>query len=237
METSLSQPKRSVRFAAAEDNKSEEEKERAKVEDEEEEEEEGSSESSDSEEDFDPDAPLEAPPVKSAPPTAPQIPPPPPAGPPPLFPPRFPPPSAIRLPPGPPPGLPPGLRPPSLFPPPPPPQISAPPSRPHIQSQAVLSSRPRPSSTGERGGRAAEQGAVISAQPQLRNIQAEVTKFMPTSLRVRREVPKQSAGKLKTAKPTQAPSGLVGVAREGGRGSRIQGDAYEAFMKEMEGFL
>ena len=87
------------------------------------------------------------------------------------------------------------------------------------------------------------QGAIISAQPQLRNIQAEVTKFMPTSLRVRREVPKPSGSKVKAVKPLGQTGGISGAVASGarntekGRGSGIQGDAYNAFMKEMEGFL
>ena len=199
-----------------------------------------SSESESDGEDFDPDALLEAPPTKTAalPPTIPQIPAPPPLVPPPLFAPRFPPPG-VRMPPGPPPGLPPGF--------PPPPRLPIPPSHsshPHIQSQAVLSTHSRNPSflttRGSRGGGSSTkggQGAVISAQPQLRNIQAEVTKFMPTSLLVRREVPKPAASKAKAGK---APGGQM-TSSAGGTTSRgrggVQGDAYESFMKEMEGFL
>lgn len=81
---------------------------------------------------------------------------------------------------------------------------------------------------------------VISAQPQLRNVQAEVTKFMPTSLRVRRDQPKGVKAKLRTA---------GGLAGKGGEGSLsnpsssstsrpgMQGDAYKAFMEEMQGLL
>ena len=218
--------------------------------------EEGSSDSDSDGEDFDPDALPESLQTKmAAPPTLAQLPPPPPPGPPPLFAPRFPPPG-IGIPPGPPPGLPPGLRPPapapSSFTPP-----RVPVAQPHIQSQAVLSSLPSrqktPSSSGPplavtlkvgRGGGATAgkggQRTVISAQPQLRNIQAEVTKFMPTSLRVRREVPKPMASKMKVAKPPGQSVGASGVGVASGRGKErggLQGDAYNAFMKEMEGFL
>lgn len=203
-------------------------------------------------EDFDPDALPESSQAKSAaPPTLPRLPPPPPPGPPPLFTPRFPPPG-IGIPPGPPPGLPPSLQPPraGITLPPPPPRPLVPPSqssRPHIQSQAVLTSHQRtPSITGmatKNPTGKESQGAIISAQPQLRNIQAEVTKFMPTSLRVRREVPKPSGSKVKTVKPLGQAGGIsgpvAGVSRstEKGRGIGVQGDAYDAFMKEMEGFL
>ena len=217
-----------------------------------EEDEEGSSESESDGEDFDPDALPESLQSKIvAPPTMSRLPPPPPPGPPPLFAPRFPPPG-IGIPPGPPPGLPPGLRPPApggsaSFPPP-----RVPVAQPHIQSQAVLSSLPprqRTSSTqpltatqktSKESGTKDGQRAVISAQPQLRNIQAEVTKFMPTSLRVRREVPKPVASKMKAVKPPGQTVGASGVGVAGGRSKErggLQGDAYEAFMKEMEGFL
>ena len=77
---------------------------------------------------------------------------------------------------------------------------------------------------------------MISAQPQLRNIQAEVTKFMPTSLRVRREVPKAAAGKMKS-KPVSGGGGLTSGGREGVRGGGVQGDAYNSFMRDIEGIL
>lgn len=223
--------------------------------------EEGSSESESEGEDFDPDALPESLQTKTAPPTLARLPPPPPPGPPPLFAPRFPPPG-IGIPPGPPPGLPPGLRPPPARVTLPPLRPPVPPSRssqPHIQSQAVLSALPshqrNPSSSigaavsksGKESGSGAgkgNQGAVISAQPQLRNIQAEVTKFMPTSLRVRREVPKPTANKVKVVKPPGQTGGQVvgvvggrGRSKEMGKRGGVQGDAYDAFMREMEGFL
>ena len=272
IEASTSQTKRSVRFAGAED----EEKEKEGADDDEGEEE--TSESDSDGEEFDPDALPESLNTKSAI-SLPHVPPPPPSGPPPLFTPRFPPPG-VRLPPGPPPGLPSSLRPPPPLPrgsmsfpnvPHPPPHLPTipPPShltQPHIQSQAVLSSRQQQqqqqqpsfsqsystgSSSGElktsnkesAGTTRGRKGPIISAQPQLRNIQAEVTRFMPTSLLVRREVPKPTAGKIKTMKPLQGVTsgagsgGLMNRGRESGRGGGVQGDAYNAFMREMEGIL
>ena len=234
VESAAGQPKRSVRFAKAETEEEEEEEEG------EGEEEDESSGSESEAEDFDPDALPETLQTKTAtPPTVtPRLPPPPPPGPPPLFTPRFPPPG-VAIPPGPPPGIPPGLR--SLFPPP---RLPIPPSRssqPHIQSQAVLQRHPptlaTTTSRGARDGsnKSGGQGAVISAQPRLRNIQAEVTKFMPTSLRVRREVPK---AKVKAGKaPMMSSGGVASGGRGRERGGGLQGDAYEAFMKEMEGIL
>lgn len=226
-----------------EEDEREEEEEEGVGDDQDQDKDDDSSESESDGEDFDPDAPLEAleapQPKRASLPVMPQILPPPPPGPPPLFGPRFPPPG-VRIPPGPPPGLPPGF--------PPPPRLPIPPShssQPHIQSQAVLSANPRSvlstaargSKEGGAGGKGG-QGAVISAQPQLRNIQAEVTKFMPTSLRVRREVPKPAASKVKAGKaPGAQPMSSSAVIRDKGRGGGVQGDAYDAFMKEMEGFL
>ncbi len=76
--------------------------------------------------------------------------------------------------------------------------------------------------------------AVISAQPQLRNMTAEVTKFMPTSLRVRRNHPKPSTSKLKPAVPTSAPP--IKSATKANH-PPTQGDAYDAFMREMQGLF
>ncbi len=164
-----------------------------------------------------------------------QAPPPPPTGPPPMFrqqpfPPR------MGLPPGPPPGLPPPSRPGLGVPIAPQPLIPPNPNRPHIQSGAVLSAPPTrnpPSSSGT-GGR-----AVISAQPQLRNIQAEVTKFMPTSLRVRRDQPKSNKVKLKAAPGSAAGAQQKPAVPSMSRASAggMQGDAYDTFMREMEGLL
>lgn len=162
-----------------------------------------------------------------------QMPPPAPPGPPPLFRQGFPP--HIGLPPRPPPG-----GPPPRFGAPPKPLIPPNPNRPHIQSGAVLSAPPRrnqPSTTAaSESTSSGKGGAIISAQPQLRNMTAEVTKFMPTSLRVRRDQPKG----VKPAKPKapgmmQPRQVVTQRAKIPARG--MQGDAYDAFMKEMEGLI
>lgn len=154
------------------------------------------------------------------PPALPGVPPPAPPGPPPLlaqtFPPRF------GMPPGPPPG--------------PPPRFGAMP-RPlmggtQIHSQAVVSAPPKSIQPGPMNSQPVS--AVISAQPQLRNMTAEVTKFMPTSLRVRRDQPKVTKPKLKLGQEsTQQVSGR-GI---GSGGAQVQGDAYNTFMQEMQGLL
>ena len=191
---------------------------------------------------------LQAPPMM-------QMPPPAPPGPPPLFGQGFPQPP-IGLPPGPPP---PGGPPPRFGPPPPGPSsisgsnapkplIPPNPNRPHIQSNAVLSAPPtrnQPSTSAESStisGGGKQRGAVISAQPQLRNMTAEVTKFMPTSLRVRRDQPKGTKVKPKAPGLMQPRQVATQQQQQQPRRSNvpyrgIQGDAYDAFMKEMEGLL
>ncbi|XP_063535524.1 WW domain-binding protein 11 [Cydia strobilella] len=154
-----------------------------------------------------------------------------PPGPPPGPPTGLPPGPPAGLPPGPPAGLPPGppaglprmLRPPGpppgapprllrpLVPPPPPKQM--PPSV--LMAAPIIHKKDGP------------QGATITAKPQIRNLSADVTRFVPSALRVKRE-DKKANTKLKPAiqrpesVPKQAPS---------------KDDAYMQFMKEMEGLL
>ncbi|KAF9811286.1 hypothetical protein SFRURICE_002655 [Spodoptera frugiperda] len=156
-------------------------------------------------------APL-APPMRLVPPGPPPGPPGPPPGPPgpPAGPPGL---RGMLRPPGPPPGAPPRLLRP-LVPPPPP--------KPHPQL-SVLSAAPQLITKKD-----AQQGATISAKPQIRNLSADVTRFVPSALRVKREDKKAKPG-LKSGTiqrqadmPKQLPS---------------KDDAYMQFMKEMEGLL
>ena len=166
---------------------------------------------------------------------------PPPGLPPPLFSHHTPTPLFAQMPP--PPGLPPGV--PamprqskfSLHPPPipPPPRPLIPPSKPtrgspHIQSSPIIS---KGSSKGT-----VEQAATISAQPQLRNMQAEVTKFLPTTLRIRREQPKVVKSKPRPASSTVA-SGNKGEQRHSvpSGASAVKEDEYQIFMKQMQGLI
>ncbi|KAI5645528.1 WW domain binding protein 11 domain-containing protein [Phthorimaea operculella] len=129
-----------------------------------------------------------------------------PPGPPPGLPPR-----AMLRPPGPPPGAPPRLMRP-LVPPPPPKQVPP---------VSVLTAAPQliPKKDGP-------QGATISAKPQIRNLSADVTRFVPSALRVKREDKKAKPVKTSLQRqvevPKQAPS---------------KDDAYMQFMKEMEGLI
>ncbi|XP_072947433.1 uncharacterized protein [Epargyreus clarus] len=133
----------------------------------------------------------------------PGAPPGPPPGPPPGLPTR-----GVLRPPGPPPGAPPRLLRPLV--PPPPPHVS------------VLTAAPQLISKKD-----GTQGATITAKPQIRNLSADVTRFVPSALRVKREDKKSKPENRATIHrpadlPKQAPS---------------KDDAYMQFMKEMEGLL
>ncbi|XP_072889857.1 WW domain-binding protein 11 [Hemitrygon akajei] len=173
------------------------------------------------------------------PPGRPPGPPPgPPPGLPPGPPPRGPPP---RLPPPAPPGIPPprpgmirpplapplGPAPPGLFPPAPVPNpgvLSAPPSliqRPKMDENITTIEK--------------KAIATISAKPQITNPKAEITRFVPTALRVKRESKSQAPLKkgeeevVAPTKPVPKASPAVSI--------QTKDDIYESFMKEMEGLL
>ncbi|KAI6079716.1 WW domain-binding protein 11 [Aix galericulata] len=179
------------------------------------------------------------------PPGRPPGPPPgPPPGLPPGPPPRGPPP---RLPPPAPPGIPPprpgmlrpplvpplGPAPPGLFPPAPIPNpgvLSAPPS---------LIQRPKADDTSA-ATIEKKATATISAKPQITNPKAEITRFVPTALRVRRE--NKGALAASQRKQDDEPAlPLTKAAPKAGSSAPIsvqtKDDVYEAFMKEMEGLL
>ena len=167
---------------------------------------------------------LQVPPMVRAPPPAPP-------GPPPLFGTGFPP--RVGLPPGPPPGVPP-----PRFGVPPKPLIPPNPNRPHIQSGAILSAPPtRNVASSSESSATKPEGAIISAQPQLRNMTAEVTKFMPTSLRVRRDQPTASRPKPRAPVNTLMQPRQLTARQTKTQPKGMRGDAYEAFMKEMQGLL
>ncbi|XP_028601848.1 WW domain-binding protein 11 [Podarcis muralis] len=174
------------------------------------------------------------------PPGRPPGPPPgPPPGLPPGPPPRGPPP---RLPPPAPPGIPPPrpgmlrpplVPPPGLFPPAPIPNpgvLSAPPS---------LIQRPKADDTSA-ATIEKKATATISAKPQITNPKAEITRFVPTALRVRRE--NKGTAATTQRKPDDEPSVQITKATPKAGSSapisvQTKDDVYEAFMKEMEGLL
>ncbi|KAG1682970.1 WW domain-binding protein 11 [Nymphon striatum] len=178
------------------------------------------------------------------------LPPGPPPGPPPGMPPRMSGPP-IRLPPGPPPGLPPrmmrsaNMMPHQIVPPPPPM------SQPSAMNPNVLSAPPSLISkpTNRQSTVSGKQdiddkkssGATIEAKPQLRNLSADVTKFMPTSLRVKREDKTIRRKELMPMPLGLRPEDISPMLSQARHSSSVKGptrdDAYDQFMKEMKGLL
>ncbi|XP_063797415.1 WW domain-binding protein 11 [Pseudophryne corroboree] len=190
---------------------------------------------------------LRGPPPRLLPPGPPPgRPPGPPPGPPPGLPPgpppRGPPP---RLPPPAPPGMPPPPRP-MLRPPLGPPPGSAPPGLyppTPVANPGVLSAPPsliqRPKSDESGATIEKKATATISAKPQITNPKAEVTRFVPTALRVRREnkgsgvAPQSRKQEEEVTRPVAKAGPKIGAPMP----VQTKDDMYEAFMKEMEGLL
>ncbi|XP_064634145.1 WW domain-binding protein 11-like [Lineus longissimus] len=182
----------------------------------------------------------------------------PPGAPPRMLPPGPPPGRPPGMPPGPPPGLPPNVRgPPPRMPPgppgmPPPRMIRPPPgippgmpppgmpmaSGPLGMNPNVLSAPPsimKPPLKSQEDEK--KSTATIEAKPQIKNLVGDVTKFLPTSLRVKRSVKdakqkvvvKTIPRKEEEAKPTAKPAPAVQT--------QTKDDVYDMFMKEMEGLI
>ncbi|KAK7792647.1 hypothetical protein R5R35_005106 [Gryllus longicercus] len=193
--------------------------------------------------------PLRLPP--GPPPGRPGLPP----GPPPGLPPRL----GLRLPPGPPPGIPPRML---RLPGPPPrlpsglpiPGLTLPTSAgptpltsiqiPSTGSAAlatpnVLSAAPQlinrtRTEAGTTETPKKQQGATIEAKPQIRNLSADVTRFLPTALRVKREDKRRKD--IKSLLPESRQEALVPKPTPV-QSQQTKDDAYMQFMREMEGLL
>lgn len=78
------------------------------------------------------------------------------------------------------------------------------------------------------------QGATITAKPQIRNLNADVTRFVPSTLRVKREdrKPKQASKTLVHELKQKEMMATLNVGRQ-----PTKDDAYMQFMKEMQGLL
>ncbi|XP_064617580.1 WW domain-binding protein 11-like [Liolophura sinensis] len=180
----------------------------------------------------------------------------PPGGPPRMLPPGPPPGRPHGMPPGPPPGLPPNIRglpprlpsgppgmppprlmrpPPGVMPPglPPPPGIIPPPVNPNVLSAPPSIMKP-PQKLGDDEKK---NTATIEAKPQIKHVMGDVTRFMPTSLKVKRET-KDAKGRVVSGKEDEkatvsAPKLTAMPASK----TKTKDDAYEAFMREMEGLL
>jgi len=73
--------------------------------------------------------------------------------------------------------------------------------------------------------------ATIEAKPQIKHHLGDVTRFMPTTLRVKRD----GQGKVKTGGRTGGKSDDQVKAVPGP--SQTKDDAYDTFMREMEGLI
>lgn len=150
-----------------------------------------------------------------------------------------PPPGRPLMPPGPPPGLPPPRLPIPRMPPAPPriirlpgppPNLGGPPNLP-LGTPNVLSAAPQLFNRNE----PMKQGATIMAKPQIRNLSADVTRFVPSTLRVKREDKKPKQNTRALANELKQKEFLSSQAAVSGRPSKD--DAYMQFMKEMQGLL
>jgi len=166
------------------------------------------------------------------------------------------PPPGVRPPPGPPPGRPPvrptapvrpGQAPPGVrLPPGPPPGVPPRGARPNMpRPLGVVSAKPQLNKMEIKTGK------VIEGAPVMRNLRSDVTRFVPTNLRVKRDDKKDNNSKRKTesfrpysgghnfvapqthqpkfARPIQPPPSSVPI--------KTKDDAYADFMKEMQDLL
>ncbi|EGI69328.1 PREDICTED: WW domain-binding protein 11-like [Acromyrmex echinatior] len=157
-----------------------------------------------------------------------------------------PPPLHLRMPPPPPPRI--GLR----LPPGPPPGMQSISSRgpttimsnmsnitnPQIQTQSgttaqpktpnVLSAAPQLINRKDKDGKST---TTIEAKPQIRNLAADVTRFLPTSLRVKRDDKKKSSNISRITERVPEAQPLRTMQ------PKTKDDAYMQFMQEMEGLL
>ena len=155
------------------------------------------------------------------------------------MPPPPPPRIGLRLPPGPPPGMPRMLRPgPPSMPRMPPSQIGNLGMHSQLQGQApgsnqqktpnVLSAAPQLVSRKDKDGK---NLTTIEAKPQIRNLAADVTRFLPSSLRVKR-------GDEKKKQPYSHPKIVDRIIEQPiARHHQPKDDAYMQFMHEIEGLL
>ncbi|RTG85625.1 WW domain-binding protein 11 [Schistosoma bovis] len=76
-------------------------------------------------------------------------------------------------------------------------------------------------------------GTTIEAKPQLKNLIGDATRFVPTALKVRRIV-RDTNGRLVT---TGGGTAAYGTGRINSGSATSKDDAYEEFMREMEGLI
>lgn len=138
-------------------------------------------------------------------------------------PPPGPPPRPLRLPPGPPPGLPPrGMVLPRALP------HNMPPHGVPLP-MPVLSAAPQLINRKD----TPQQGATIMARPQIRNLSADVTRFVPSALRVKRD---DNKNKLSLKGPMMDIKKSIDNSQKP-PGAPTKDEAYMQFMQEMQGLL
>lgn len=158
----------------------------------------------------------------------------------------------MRVPPGPPPGRP--LMPPGPPPGLPPPRMpirmggmgggprmlripGPPPNMPHsgmIPNPNVLSAGPQLVHRSDNP--AAKQGATISAKPQIRNLSADVTRFVPSTLRVKRDDKKPMPTRRALLHEVKQKDLMI-KQNHPPINQVTKDDAYMQFMREMQGLL
>lgn len=93
----------------------------------------------------------------------------------------------------------------------------------------VLSAAPQLINRKDKDGKST---TTIEAKPQIRNLAADVTRFLPTSLRVKRD-DKKKPSTLSKLTTERIPEAQMVKAQQ----SKTKDDAYMQFMQEMEGLL
>jgi len=109
------------------------------------------------------------------------------------------------------------------FPPPPPQAMGMPPPRIRFNSRFRPPPRISAPPTVSEGKIVSE--AMIQAKPQIRSLSADVTRFVPTAVKIKKDVPAKEWKATPAAIPQQP------------RNKIRKDDAYADFMKEMEGLL
>nr|CAD7447537.1 unnamed protein product [Timema bartmani] len=135
---------------------------------------------------------------------------------------------------GPPPRIPVGMMMPGQAPPP---STLLPPG---AANPNVLTAAPQLIKRGEaatpEGGKQ-PQGATIEAKPQIRNLSADVTRFLPTALRVKREEGKRKKSDSKGSGGMDPRAETIIAKTNMGGGQQTKDDAYMQFMREIGGLL
>lgn len=144
-------------------------------------------------------------------------------------PPRMPPQLGMRMPPGPPPGMPPRMR----------------HQHHHNHHNSQHHGHHHNSQRDQQMGHHKDpKSATITAKPQIRNLSADVTRFVPSTLRARKDekgprhmmIPGSALAAHKLSRPAMAPGMGPKPGADPAKGT-TKDDAYMQFMREMQGLL